>query len=116
MRNIIIGCAIGLVLATLLAVLFGIMLGVRAEHQLIEDWRKVQPGMTLDEVKSLFGEPSGQFPVGDGFPEWAERSVPDDYFENHGLITYVSPKIPPQVLLIYFDHDERVVFVSSVPT
>ena len=116
MRNVIIGCVIGALVVAVLAVLFSGVLGVHTERRLIEDWRKIQAGMTLDDVKSELGEPSGQFPIGQGFPEWAERSVPNDFFEKHGLVTYVIPVIGPQVLLIYYDSDDRVVFVSSVPT
>tara|TARA_B110000495_G_scaffold182009_1_gene177198 strand:- start:1604 stop:1954 length:351 start_codon:yes stop_codon:yes gene_type:complete len=116
MRNFIIGCVIGALVVAVFAVLIGGVLGAGTERRLIDDWRKIQPGMTLDDVKSELGEPSGHFPIGQGFPEWAERSVPNDYFENHGLLTYVIPLIGPQVLLIYYDSDDRVVFVSSVPT
>lgn len=72
--------------------------------------------MTLDEVTAVLGKPNAKIPVGQGFPEWAERSVPSDYFKQHGLLTYVVPMIAPQVLLIYYDSEDRVVFVSSVPT
>ena len=116
MPNVIIGCAIGTLIGAAIAVFFGGMLGAGAERRLIDEWRKIRPGMTLDEVKSQLGEPSGQYPIGKGFPEWAERSVPDDYYQNHGLLTFVIPMIRPQVLLIYYDGADRVVFVSSVPT
>jgi hypothetical protein len=116
MRNIIIGCTIGALVATLLVVLYGGLLNAAADRQLIEAWRKIQPGMPLADAKSELGEPSGQYPLGQGFPEWAQRSVPDDFSKSHGLLTYVIPVLTPQVLLIYYDSDERVVFVSSVPS
>jgi hypothetical protein len=87
-----------------------------AAPRLIEDWRKIQPGMTVEKVESLLGKPNSQFSPGDGYPEFGQRSVPDDYFKNHGLLAYVIPTIEPQVLLIYYDDDDRVVFVSSAPT
>jgi hypothetical protein len=83
MRNAIFGFLIGALLVVILAVFFGGTFGADAKQRLIDDWRKILPGMTLDEVKSELGEPSGQFPVAQGFPEWAERSVPNDFSRNH---------------------------------
>lgn len=116
MRNLIVGFVAGVVAATLVLVSFSSAFRQSSEHRLIEDWRKIRPGMRIAEVQQVLGEPSGQFPLGQPYPEWGGCSVPKDFYLKRGLMTYVVPLLAPQVLLIYYDEDDRVVFVSSVPT
>jgi hypothetical protein len=115
LRYFVVGFVIGTVVASFM-IMSGDLLRRPAERQLIDDWRKIQPGMLVTEVQSLLGESSGRFPRGDSLPLWAEQSVPKDFSQSHGLVTYVIGGIGPQVLLIYFDEQNRVVFVSSTTT
>ena len=115
MQKAFIGFFLGLLVGAVLSgALSRILSGANSE--LIANWRSIEPGVSIAEVESRLGKPSSVFPLGQGFPEWAEESVPDDFYKNHGLVTYVTPRIRPQVLLVYFDEDENVVYVSSVPT
>jgi len=113
---LIVDFVMGIVVAALFVLVYSGLLRQPAERRLIDDWRKIQPGMLVTEVQTILGEPNGRFPLGDSFPNWAEQSVPNDFYQSHGLVTYVIGGIGPQVLLIYFDEQNRVVFVSSTST
>ncbi len=96
--------------------LFAGLLHSRAERQLIDNWRQIQPGMERNAVIELLGEPYYHMAPGVGFPAWAEESIPDDYYESHGLLVFYAPAPGPQLLLVYFDSDDHVSFVSSTHT
>jgi|GEM_PF-3319980 hypothetical protein len=115
LRDIVVGFVIGIFVASFM-IISGDLLRKPVERQLIDDWRKIRPGNLVTEVQTILGEPNGRFPLGDSFPKWAEQSVPKDFYKSHGLVTYVIMGIGPQVLLIYFDEQNRVVFVSSTST
>ena len=116
MAKFIAGCFLGSIITLAALTLFAGLLYSRAERQLIDDWRKIQPGMTRATVLELLGPPSHDVKPGHGFPDWATKSVPDDYYELHGLLVFTIPAPGPQLLLIYLDSNDRVSFVSSMYT
>ena len=87
-----------------------------AERELIDKWRQVHPGMPCAEVVRILGTPSEEWKPGTGFPDWAQKSVPEDYYLNHGLLLFTIMRMGPQLLLVYFDENNRVAFVSSTWT
>ena len=114
MTKFILGLVVGSLVTIVSLSLFTGLLSARAERHLIADWRLVKPGMERKEVIDMLGKPSLALNVGDGFPYWAERSVPADYSETHGLVVFALPTLPgPQLLLVYLDKEDRVSFVSS---
>jgi len=85
--------------------------GKDSNARLIGAWRKIQPGMSLQEVEAALGPPSyesGTWEAGARFPE--------SYRKDHELRTYIVKGLGPQLLFIAFDRDGRVSFVSSSPT
>lgn len=90
--------------------------GTASKEKLIDSWRVVHPGMSVVEVTSSLGTPDLEIQVGNPFPNWAAKSVPENYFETHGLMTFVTQTPLPEVLLVYFDEDGHVTFVSSCNT
>lgn len=118
MRKLAIVFTAGLIAGMLLTASFQGVTAIagKSSQKLIADWRSVRPGMTVAEVTAVLGVPNGTFPAGKPFPEFASQSVPDKYYENHSVSTYVIPLLKPQVLLIYFDADGVVSYVSSSST
>ena len=116
MAKFVAGCVAGSIITLVILTLFGGLLYSRAERQLIDDWRKIHPGMTRASVLEVLGKPSYDMNPGHGFPEWANKSVPDNYYETHGLLVFTIPAPGPQLLLVYFDSSDCVSFVSSIYT
>jgi hypothetical protein len=104
-------------LVTILALaLFAGIQCAPADRELIENWRKIRLGMNRDEVERILGLPDYDIKRGSAFPTWAEKSVPDSYYLNHGLLVFTIRRLGPQLLLVYVDEDDCVVFVSNAPT
>ncbi|MCA9187480.1 MAG: hypothetical protein R3E01_22525 [Pirellulaceae bacterium] len=116
MAKFISGFFVGSVAALVALSLFAGLLCFQSERQLIDQWRKIEPGMERHAVIELLGEPSYDIKLGEDFPGWAEMSIPDDYYQTHGLLVFAVPVPGPQLLLVYFDEDGRVSFVSSTYT
>ncbi len=88
----------------------------RSSQKLIADWRSIQPGMTVAEVTARLGVPNGTSQQGNRFLNSRHSLSLTSTNENHSVSTYVIPLLKPQVLLIYFDADGAVSFVSSSST
>ena len=116
MTKFLTGFVAGSLVTLVVLTLFVGLLSSRAERQLIDDWRQIHPLMTRAAVIELLGEPNYYMRLGDGFAGWAEKSVPEDYYKTHGLLVFYIPAPGPQLLLVYFDSDDRVSFVSSTYT
>ena len=116
MAKLVAGCVVGSIITLVSLTLFAGLLYSRAERQLIDDWRKIQPGMTRATVLELLGKPSYDIKLGQGFPNWATQSVPDNYYETHGLLVFTIPAPGPQLLLVYLESNDRLSFVSSIYT
>ena len=116
MGRFISGCVAGSLLTIVALALFAGLLSSGAERQLIDDWRRIQPGMNRDAVLQTLGKPAYDMKLGDGFPAWAETSVPDDYYKSHSLLVFHVPAPGPQLLLVYLDENGNVSFVSSTYT
>lgn len=116
MAKFISGLVIGALVTLLVLTLFGGLFYARAKGQLIDQWRQVKPGMERETVVKLIGEPTYDMKLGEGFPSWAEVSVPDDYYQTHGLLVFLVRGPGPQLLLVFLDADDRVSFVSSTYT
>lgn len=115
MAKFVVG-VIGGSLVTLLAMtIFVGLLSVPAERDLIDNWREIYPGMPYAEVERILGSPSYDMRrPGTGFPEWTEKSVPDDYYVNHRLVVFTIRPMGQRLLLV-LDYNDRVTFVSSIP-
>ena len=113
MAKFLAGCIAGSIATLVLLTLFAGLLYSRAERRLIDNWRQVHPGMTRAAVVEILGEPKHDIQPGIGFPTWADKSVPEDYYKTHGLMVFYIPTFGPQLLLVYFDTEDRVSFVSS---
>lgn len=117
MLKIAAGFLAGAVTATLSLLLFSGVLFYPAQKELIDKSRLVKLDMPINEVKEILADDGVTHKYGGGFPEWAKRSVPEDYSENHGLITFTTRKgFGPQLLLVYFDERNRVTFITSTDT
>jgi hypothetical protein len=116
MGKFVSGCIAGSLLTIIALTLFAGLLHSRAERHLIDDWRKIQPGMNKESVLQTLGDPAYDMKLGDGFPAWAEKSVPDDYYKTHALLVFYVPGPGPQLLLVYLDGNGGVSFVSSTST
>ena len=111
-----VGAIVGALVTGITLTLFSGLLFISAERQLIEDWRKIQPGMERTTVEQILGAPSYDFEIGQGFGPWPHDSLPADYDSNHGLLVFVTGLPGPQVLLVYMDEKNCVSFVSSTTT
>lgn len=83
---------------------------------LIEKWREVEYGEQKQSVLQTLGDPYYEFAAGEGIPSWAYKSVPQGYHFNHELIVYYCSGNGPQLLLIFFDREGFVTFVTSTST
>lgn len=116
MKTFATGFLLGTLTVLAVLTLFGGLLYAPAKRELIENWRKIQPGMSTVEVESILGPPNYSFNSGERFPPWASENVPHDYWHGHGLIAYTINRPGPQILIIYTDDNQNVTFVSSVST
>lgn len=116
MAKFLMGTIVGSILTLAATTIFAGLLSSPAERQLIENWRKVRPGMEKSAVIELLGEPSYEMKLGEGFPAWAEKSVPPEYYKTHGLLVFTVRMTGPQLLLIFIDAEGCVSFVSSTYT
>ncbi|WP_367874203.1 hypothetical protein [Luteolibacter sp. Populi] len=106
-------------LKALLGLIVGLALGwglggsiFPSNARLIESWRKIQPGMSLQEVEAALGPPSYE----KGVPQEARVRFPESYWKDHKLRTYIVKGLGPHLLFIAFDREGRVSFVSSSAT
>ena len=82
-----------------------------------EEWQRIQPGMTLDQVEATLGRKATyDAKPGEGFPSYAKSGFPEDYSQEHGLQTFLVPGIGPYLLLVAYDRSGRVTFVACTTT
>ena len=82
-----------------------------------EEWQRIQPGMTLDQVEVALGRKAyHDDKPGEGFPSYAKAGFPEDYSQEHGLQTFVVPGVGPYLLLVAYDRSGRVTFVACTTT
>ena len=89
--------------------------GMSGKSELVSAWRKIHPTMTVDEVVQLMGRPNDQIQVGEEWPAFlGSRSEPKSYQGKHGVMVYVMGL--SNVLLVVYDDEGRVAFVSAATT
>jgi hypothetical protein len=86
------------------------------KSRLIDAWRKVEPGMDIDEVDVRLGAPAYDFAAGEGWPAWATVAAPEEVRRQHGLRVFMVAGMGPQLLLVIYDDAGHVFFVTSRPT
>jgi hypothetical protein len=116
MRSFVIGAVVGACVAALALAISTDLPYAPARAELIAKGRQIQPGMTRDEAIRALGSPTYDFKPGGGYPEWAQFGSPDAFSKDHGLLVFTIRRMGPQLLLVYLNRDDKVVFVSSTST
>jgi len=86
------------------------------QGRLIESWRQVDPGISINEVDSILGSPMYDFESGYTWPSWISEVLPEHLADEHRVRAYYIDGMGPQFLLVVFDAGERVSFVGSTDT
>ncbi len=116
MRSSVIGAVLGACVAALALTIWADLPYAPARAELIAKWRQIRPGMTRNETIHVLGSPTFDFKPGGGYPEWAQLGSPDAFSKDHGLLVFTIARMGPQLLLVYLNRDDKVVFVSSTST
>ena len=106
------GCLAGSCLTLVALAIFAGLFHSRAERQLIDEWRRIGPGMNREAVMQRLREPSYAFEPGEANHTWSQPSIPAEYFTIHDLLVFSVPGPGPHLLLVFFDANSRVSFVS----
>lgn len=86
-----------------------------ASKAMIRDWRKVSPGMPLEDVVEAIGKTGSMTSIGGNHPNEAKRCASEEYLMTHGSLLYLyTPQ--PVIMIVFFDENDRVTFVSTTGT
>jgi hypothetical protein len=85
---------------------------VNGSERILEAIRSIREGDSQSEVKKKFDrEPS--IAEADRLPAWLKEAVPE---RNEGEYWYYFMGYPPRNLIIYFDENKRVSYITWDPT
>ncbi len=115
MSKVLLSMFAGVVLGGIFTAVF-VFPDIRTERKLIEQWRRIAPGMNSAEVETLLGEPKYRFETGKTWPHYGGPRFPEEFQSNHGLSVYYVGGVGPQLLLVIDDAEGRVAFVTSAST
>lgn len=115
MTKILISFFSGVLVASLTFVIFSGAVFFPAQNELVEKWQSIDAGMTVNEAIEILGSPDQTYQPNE-LPSWAMRQVSTAYAEKHGILTYSIGTFGPNILLVFFDEDQEVTFVTSTFT
>jgi len=116
MRSSVFGAVLGACVAALALTIWADLPSAPARAELIAKWGQLRPGMTRNDTVHALRSPPFDFKPDGGYPEWAQLGSPGAFSMDHGLLVFTITRMGPQLLLVYLDRDDKVVFVSSTST
>lgn len=90
---------------------------LRSSRSLVERWRTIKPGEHIDEaIERIARGPGIRHDLSDPATMLMIEASSEEYAETHGAVLFVLGTIDPHVLMIFFDDQNQVTFVTSHPT
>ena len=114
LSGVIAGFVLGIFVTTIFFVVLTDVAFAPSSTELIRKIKMIELGMTVDQARDIVGPGEFVHEIGTGFPVWASNGVPESFEDSHGVIVKTIGSIGPHNLLIFFDKDHRVVFVSLI--